>query len=79
MKQPKFEVKPNKQTAEEKKNAKILEKVISYEYEKHKEFIEAITKARFLLEASYGIKTVDQPWDLVLAAYMSKFMEKETS
>lgn len=72
MKQPKLRIRPVKQTKKEKQMAKLTEKWINFEYEKHKDFIEALWKARILIEQCYGIKTIDQPWELILQVYVNK-------
>lgn len=76
-KQPKLRVMPQKQTQKEKRMAKIMEKIINYEYKKHKPFIDVLTKARFFIEKAYGIGTMDQPWDMILSVYIKQQIEKE--
>lgn len=77
MKKPKLRVIPTKQTKKEKRMAEMLEKWINFEYEKHRDFVEALLRARMLIEKGYGIKTIDQPWNLVLQAYVNKIVGKK--
>ena len=70
MKQPKLKVIPF--AKKDKEQAKIMSQIINYEYKKHGEFIEAITRARMYVEGVYGLKTQDQPWDMILTVYMQQ-------
>jgi hypothetical protein len=75
MKKPQLLIKARK--AKDKKLAKLTEQWINYEYEKHGEFVEAVERARLYIEKGYGIKTSDQPWELVMQAYFVQVDKKE--
>jgi hypothetical protein len=73
MKTPKLELIPNKPV--DKKAAKIMNKVINYEYKKNKEFVDAVIRARMYIETIYGIKTPDQPWELIMTVFMKQALK----
>ena len=64
-------------TKEDKKQAKLMEKVLNYEYEKNKEFITAIARAKVYLHAVYGIEPEEQPWEMILEAYIKAIMRNK--
>lgn len=78
MKTPKLEVIPmDSNNKEDKKKAKLMSKLINYEYKKHKDFVDALTRARLIIENAYGIKTIDKPWELILQTYLQEKLKEK--
>lgn len=71
MKQPRLEVIPKDPIDEEKK--KMLETLLDYEYDRHKDFIQAMVRPRAVIEASFGVKTPDQPWERIMQVVVTKY------
>ena len=76
--QPKLRVIPLN-PKEDKEKAKLLTKWINYEYKKHKKFVDAITRARIYIEKIYGLETCDQPWEMILKAYLTEKLDQKVS
>lgn len=50
----------------DKKNAKILAKVLDYQWKRYEGIITAITTTRMAIESIYAIKTPDRGWNKIL-------------
>ena len=78
MKQPKIQVKPtDRNNKQDKKMAKLMTEFINHEYESYEPIITQIARTRFFLEAVYGIKTADKPWEDLMGVVVKWVLDKE--
>lgn len=60
----------------DKKQAKILQKIINVQYKEYKEIIDAITECRMYIELVWGIKTPNKPFEKILQAIVERDINK---